>query len=306
MTAARSEEAFAAARQGAAAGPVLARGLLRFAGKDGQDFLHRMSTQRVNGLAPGAAVHAGFLNAKGHVLAEGMLVARFDDVLLDVHEADAAALREHLLAFVIMDDVEIEDVSAAFRVLPVLGPRGPGLLRERPEAAASWANPRRGAPAVDVLVAAGDAEALRAALLAAGAADLSEGELEALRIAAGVPRSGAEVDRSRLPMEAALVASAVSFDKGCYLGQEVVLRGTFRGQVQKGLVQLALPEGAGPGAPLRAGEQEVGVVTSAADTPEGRLGLGYLRRAHWHEGARLATAGGEAVVLRVLVTERDP
>jgi hypothetical protein len=75
--------------------------------------------------------------------------------------------------------------------------------------------------------------------------------------------------------------------------------------VQKGLVQLALPEGAGPGAPLRAGEQDVGVVTSAAETPEGRVGLGYVRRAHWREGARLATAGGEAVVRRVLVTERD-
>ena len=98
---------------------------------------------------------------------------------------------------------------------------------------------------------------------------------------------------------------AIAFDKGCYLGQEVVLRGTFRGQMQKGLVQLALPPGAGPGAVLRAGEQEVGVVTSAADTPEGRLGLGYLRRAHWKEGARLATTGGEAVVRRVLVTERD-
>jgi folate-binding Fe-S cluster repair protein YgfZ len=106
-------------------------------------------------------------------------------------------------------------------------------------------------------------------------------------------------------MEAAIVTSAISFDKGCYLGQEVVLRGTFRGQMQKGLVQLALPAGVGPGAVLRSGEKEVGVVTSAAETPEGWLGLGYLRRAHWQEGARLATTGGEAVVRRVLVTERD-
>jgi len=304
MTAAGSE-AFAAALERAAVGPALERGLLRLTGKDRQDFLHRMSTQRVNGLAPGAAVHAAFLNAKGHVLAEGTIVVRPEDVLLDVLAADAAGLRDHLLAFVIMDEVEVEDVSGAFRVVPVLGPGGAALSRGRPEPVTTWPNPRRGAPALDALVAPGDADAFRAALRAAGAADLSEPDLDALRIAAGVPRSGAEVDRSRLPMEAALVASAISFDKGCFLGQEVVLRGTFRGQVQKGLVQLALPEGAGPGAALRAGEQEVGVVTSAADTPEGRLGLGYLRRAHWQEGARLGTAGGEAVVRRVLVTERD-
>ena len=79
---------------------------------------------------------------------------------------------------------------------------------------------------------------------------IHRGDLEVLRVMAGVPRQGADFDAARLPMEAALVATAVSFDKGCYLGQEVVLRGTFRGQIQKGLVQLALPEGAGPGTPL--------------------------------------------------------
>ncbi|HET9594445.1 MAG TPA: folate-binding protein, partial [Anaeromyxobacteraceae bacterium] len=120
MTAVAHAEAFAAAREGAAVGPVLARGLLRLTGKDRQDFLHRMSTQRVNGVPPGAAVHAAFLDAKGRVLAEGMLAVREDDVLVDVHGADAAALREHLAGFVIMDEVEVEDVSEAFRVVPVL------------------------------------------------------------------------------------------------------------------------------------------------------------------------------------------
>jgi folate-binding protein YgfZ len=297
--------ALAAARSGAAVGPVLERGLLRLTGKDRQDFLHRMCTQRVNGLQPGAAVHAAFLNVKGHVLAEGRVALREGDALVEVHPVDAAPLREHLLAYVIMDEVEVEDVSAAFRIVPVLGPEGALLARERLAGRSAWQNTRRGVPALDVLAPPGDAEEFRAELGAAGAAELSEADLEALRVEAGLPRSGAEVDRSRLPMEAALVASAISFDKGCYLGQEVVLRGTFRGQMQKGLVQLSLPPGVGPGAVLRSGEQEVGVVTSAAETPEGWLGLGYLRRAHWREGARLATIGGEAVVRRVLVTERD-
>ena len=294
-----------AARAGAAVGPVLARGLLRVTGKDRQDYLHRMCTQRVNGLAPGASAHVAFLNVKGHVLAEGLLVLRADDVLLDVPPASAEALRANLTKFVIMDEVEIEDVSAAWRIVPALGPAGAELARGRAPGASAWANPRRGAPALDVLQPAAEAEAFRSALLASGATPLSEDDLEALRVLAGVPRFGADVDESRLVMESALVASAVSFDKGCYLGQEIVLRGTFRGQLQRGLVQLSLPAGAKPGAPLQHAGQDVGVVTSAAETPEGWLGLGYLRRAHWKAGERLATSGGEAVVKRVLVEERD-
>jgi folate-binding protein YgfZ len=295
----------AAARSGAAVAPPLARGLLRVTGKDRQDYLHRMCTQKVNGLAPGAAVHAAFLNVKGHVLAEGALVLRHDDVLLDVHPGSAEPLRAHLAKFVIMDEVEIEDVSSSWRVVPVLGPAGAELARARGPGGGAWENARRGAPALDVLQAVGDADAFRSSLLEAGAVALSEDDLDALRIVAGVPRFGADVDESRLVMEAALVASAVSFDKGCYLGQEVVLRGTFRGQIQRGLVQLEVPAGTKPGAALRHGGQEVGVLTSAAETPEGWLAIGYLRRAHWKPGERLETDGGAAVVRRILVEERE-
>jgi folate-binding protein YgfZ len=298
-------ERIAAARGGAAVGPVQAPGLVALTGNDRLDFVHRMSTQDVARLPVGGAAHTAFLNVKGHVLAEGMLVVEAERVLLVVHSAAAAPLAAHLAKYVIMDDVEVADVSAEGRIVPVLGPAGRDLVRERWPAATAWENPRRGAPAVDLLSPPAEAEALRASIAAAGAVALAEDDLEVLRVLAGLPRFGADVDDARLPMEAALTTSAVSFDKGCYLGQEVVLRGTFRGQIQRGLVQLALPAGAGPGAPLRAGDRDVGEVTSVAETPEGRLGLGYLRRAHWKEGERLATTGGEAVVRRVLVVERD-
>jgi len=296
----------AAARSGAAVGPLLERGILRVTGKDRQDYLHRMCTQTLAGLAPGRAVHAAFLEAKGHVLAEGMVLVREEEILLDVDPSVAAGLAAHLSKFVIMDDVAVEDASAGFRVVPALGPEGVSRARALAGTAPAIASTRRGGPALDVVLPGPEAEAFRAALAAAGAVEVDEGDLEALRVLAGVPRFGADVDATRLPMEAALTASAISFEKGCYLGQEVVLRGTFRGQIQKGLVQLELPPGAGPGAALSAGGQEVGRVTSAAETPEGRLGLGYLRRAHWKAGERLATAGGEAVVRKVLVEERFP
>jgi folate-binding protein YgfZ len=139
--------------------------------------------------------------------------------------------------------------------------------------------------------------------VAQGFHDLSPEDLEAIRILGGQARFGADMDATRLPMEAGLTRLAISFTKGCYTGQEVVLRATARGHLKVGLVQLALPAGAGPGAPLSAGGQEVGVVTSAADTPEGRVGLGYVRRAHWKEGERVATPAGEATVRKVIVED---
>ena len=299
------EERLGAARTGMAVGPVLTRGLVRLQGKDRIKFAHRISTQRVLDLAPGVAVHLAFLDAKGHVMGEGLLVARGEELLVDVEPQVTEPLCAHLVRYVVMDQVKVEDVSSSWRIVTALGPGGVALARQRAAAGSAWENPRRGVPALDVLLAPGDAEAFRAGLVAAGAVELGADDLDVLRVLAGVPRYGVDLDARRLPMEAALVRTAVSFDKGCYLGQEVVLRGTFRGQVQRGLVQLALPDGAGAGAPLTAAGQEVGMVTSAVETPQGRLGLGYLRRAHWREGERLATPAGEAVVRRVLVEERD-
>jgi hypothetical protein len=297
-------ERLEAARRGAAVGPVEARGVLRFAGKDALAFLHRMSTQDLARLRPGEAAYAAFLEAKGHVVSDAVVQVREGEVLLLLQREAAAELRAHLSRFVLRDDVRIEDRSGELACLPVLGEEGAARAR-REGGPLTVEDRRRGAPAVDLLLQEAEAGRARGALLAAGAADLGAGDLEALRILAGIPRFGADFDRSRLVIEAGVSGSAISFEKGCYIGQEVVLRGTFRGQVQRGLVQLALPPGAGPGTALAAGGQEVGLVTSAAETPEGRLGLGYLRRAHWKPGTRLAAAGGEAVVRRALVEERD-
>jgi folate-binding protein YgfZ len=291
----------AAARTRAAVGPVLSRGLLRVTGKDRHDYLQRMCTQNLAGLAPGSAAYGAFLTAKGRLVGEGAILIRDDHILIDVDSAAAEATRAHLEKFVIMDEVVLEDASAALRVLPIFGPQGAALAKEGEVARAESA--RRGVPSLDLYLPPSEAAALRQALLSRGAVALSQEDLEALRIEAGIPRFGAEMDGERLPMEAGLTRAAVHFGKGCYIGQEVVLRATVRGHLQRGLVQLALPPQAGPGAPLLAGGQEVGWVTSAAETSLGRLGLGYVRRAHWKEGERLATAGGEAVIRKVVVHE---
>ncbi len=298
-----SAEKLDAARTALAVGPVEAPAILRATGKDAKDYLHRMTTQDVNGLAPGASAYGAVLNAKGHLLADVHLLAEADGVLLVMDARAAAEARAHLEKFVIMDDVTFEDLSPSLRLLPVLGPGATAEVEARSPAARQIADGRRGAPCVDVLLASADAEALRAALVQGGAAALDADDLDALRILGGLARFGSDMDHTRLPMEAGLTRAAISFTKGCYIGQEVVLRATARGHLQRGLVQLALPAVAAAGTPLTAAGQEVGVVTSAAETPEGRVGLGYLRRAHWKEGERVRAGEAEAVVRRVIVED---
>ncbi|WP_242371020.1 CAF17-like 4Fe-4S cluster assembly/insertion protein YgfZ [Anaeromyxobacter sp. SG26] len=298
-------EKLRAARETWAVGPVEARALVRATGKDAKDYLHRMSTQDLNRLRPGESAYATFLNAKGHLLAEGHVLAQEEGLLLDLAPQALPDALAHLERLVIMDEVVFEDLSSALRVVPVLGPEAARRVEGRAPGAQRLAHDRRGTPGVDVILPPQEAEALRAELVADGAVALEDSDLEALRILGGVPRFGADVDSTRLPMEAGLTRAAISFTKGCYIGQEVVLRATARGHLQRGLVQLALPAGAGPGTRLAAAGQEVGVVTSAADTPEGRIGLGYLRRAHWKCGAAVDAGGEPATVRRVLVEEPE-
>jgi folate-binding protein YgfZ len=296
-------ERLSAARTRAAVGPVESRGILRLAGKGGREFLHRISTQYLKTLPPDGSAYAAFLDNRGHVVGEGLVVARPEDLLLLTEPAEVALLLPHLRKYVLAAPVRIDDASGDLAALAVLGPAGIERVRSTASGLTVAATPRRGVPAVEVIGEPGALAALRDALLASGAADLEAADLEVLRIEEGVARFGAEVDGERLPMEAALTRDAIHFDKGCYIGQETVTRATFRGQIQRGLVQLELPAGAGPGTPLSADGKEVGQVTSAADTTRGRLGLGYLRRAHWREGERLTTPAGDAIVRRVVVHE---
>ncbi|HET7752449.1 MAG TPA: folate-binding protein [Anaeromyxobacteraceae bacterium] len=292
------------ARGGAAFGPPLRRGLLRLTGKHRLPFLHRISTQRLK-LEPGESAYTSFLDVKAHVVAEGTVLAREDDLVVDVAADAAEALAAYLRRYVIMDDVKVQPMADELRVLPVFGERAIAIARQTAGSAPSFETARHGPAARDFILGPEDSQRVRAALADAGAAELGDGDLEALRVWAGVPRWGAELDVDRLVLETGIVRDAVAFDKGCYIGQEVVARGTFRGQVQRGLVQLEVPAGTPPTTPLVEDGREVGVVTSVAETPEGTLALGYLRRAFWTEGQRLKIAGGEAVVRRALVQERD-
>jgi folate-binding protein YgfZ len=151
---------------------------------------------------------------------------------------------------------------------------------------------------IDLIAAGGDRERLREALLEAGAVQVSAAAAEILRIEAGVPRFGAEMGSETMPAEAGIVADAVSFTKGCYIGQETVARLHYKGKPNRHLRGLRLSAQAEPGTALRLGEKEVGRLGSAGVSPAlGLIGLAILRR-EAEPGAELAV-GEDGVTAEV-------
>jgi tRNA-modifying protein YgfZ len=147
---------------------------------------------------------------------------------------------------------------------------------------------------VDVFCAAEVTEAVRGALLAAGAIEVTEAAAELVRVESGRPRYGADLDENVIPQEAGLNERAVSFTKGCYVGQETVARLFYRGKPNRHLRGLKLSAPVAPGTPLRLGEKEVGRVTSVAVSPvHGPIGLALVRR-QAEPGSTLAAGDGEA------------
>ncbi len=241
-------------------------GQLRVTGGDRQRFLQGMLTNDVALLAPGGFVRAAVLNVKGRVLAVLDLVVDGDDgYLLLTEPVTADKLHALLDRHAIADDVAFERLA-----------RPVHRVWETP--AAVWTAPPVFAPPA----AAAPAEAV-----------------EIRRIEAGLPRYGADVSEDYFPFEANL-DSAISSSKGCYIGQEVVVRAAARGHANKRLVGIRLGgEGpVGPGTPVAtAARPDAGKVTSSALSPEhGPIALAYLHRSSWEPGTEVTVGDRRGVV----------
>jgi folate-binding protein YgfZ len=297
------------------------RGKLLVAGPDGAEYLQGQLTNDVEALEPGDGLYAALLDRKGHIQADMRVLnasaVPFPEIAternsqtvvwLDTEaEAREAALR-HLTMYAIGRDVAVADVSGERAILSLIGPRsveiaGTAALPENTCAASAVAGieclavgTRDG---VDLIVGAGEAGRLREVLLGAGAVEVSPEAAEILRIEAGVPRFGAEMGTETMPAEAGIVEAAVSFTKGCYIGQETVARLHYKGRPNRHLRGLRLSGPAAPGAPLLLGEKEVGRLGSAAVSPAlGPIGLAILRR-EAEPGAEL-TVGEDGVTAAV-------
>jgi folate-binding protein YgfZ len=288
----------------------------RFAGPHATRFLHGMVTQDVAGLGVGDARYALMLTPKARVVADLRLLRLTDEVLVaDTEPGATAALRATLLRYRLGSRLTIEPLEDwaclavagpkagmllldAFGVLPrVEPPEGSGTLLEvdgAPLHAVSSA--LYGEKAVEILGPAAAVSAAWAVLVPLlerhGGAPFGTGTEEILRVEAGVPRQGAELDEQVMPAEVGVVERAVSFTKGCYIGQEPVARLHYRGHANRGLRSLLL-DGRPParGAEVLLDGKVVGRVTSAVHSPAvGRtLALGVLRR-ELEDGRRVLVA----------------
>lgn len=275
-----------------------ARQQLRVTGGERVDFVQGMVTNDVAGLPVGASCLAAVLTAKGAMVGEVRVLRRDDDLVLDTGPGQAEALKAHLERFLISEDAEIVD-APELAVLGVVGPQAEALVARLPADVVLGRLPSR-LGGVDVLVPRAALDALRGAL--ADVPWLSRDTAEVLRVEAGVPTFGVDMTTATIPLEANLGA-ALHMQKGCYIGQEVIARATYRGQMNKRLMGLLLGDGApAPGTELRVGERKVGWLTTVvrSEVKQQTVALGYVHRDFLTPGTSLDVASGGAAVVAAL------
>jgi folate-binding protein YgfZ len=253
-----------------------ARGKLDVTGPDAAEYLQGQVTNDVLELEPGRACYAALLDPKAHIEAD-MRVFRAapSEFWLDTEPHALDALLAHLRMYKIGRQVEIADRTSDRAILSLLGPASADVAARAGEPARIAAT-EAGA---DLFTAATEVDALRAALLGAGARAIGDEAAEVVRVERGVPRHGVDMGAENLPGEAGIVERAVSFTKGCYIGQEPVARMYHRGRPNRRLRGLRLSAAVPAGDPVVSGGKEVGRLTSSATSPRlGPIGLAILRR----------------------------
>jgi folate-binding protein YgfZ len=286
------------------------RGKLLVRGSDAADFLQGQLTNDLEALDPGEGCYAALLDRKGHMQAD-MRVLRLaaDRLWLDTEAGTAGTVLRHLSMYRVGREVEVDDLSADRAILSVIGPAafelagsgplGPEHAHRDLEVAGADCVAVATDLGLDLICSAADAEAVRGALAAAGAAEVSEAAVEIRRVESGRPRFGREMTAATIPQEAGIDQRAVSFTKGCYIGQETVARLHYKGKPNRHLRGLLTKAPVGDGDRIVLGEREVGMVGTAVISPaRGPLALAIVRR-EAEPGARVQV-GDEGVSAEVV------
>jgi folate-binding protein YgfZ len=278
------------------------RGKLALTGTEAKDFLHGQVTNDINGLEPGRGCYAAFLNHKGKMLGDMRVFDLGDELLLDCERVVLQELFNMIRRYKLGRDVELHKRTLELGLLSVIGPDAPALAGPVEHACARVELGGRDAVAVttdvgtDVFFAAADREAVRAAL---DFPDGEEADAEVLRVEHGRPRYGIDIDDTVIPQEAGLNERAVSFTKGCYVGQETVARLYYRGKPNRRLMGLRLSEPVASGTELRLGSKVVGKLGSVVVSPShGPIGLAIVRR-EANAGDTVALNGSTALIVDV-------
>jgi aminomethyltransferase len=292
----------------------LDRALFSLAGRDRVRWLNGMVTNNVRDLAAGHGVYAFVLNTQGHIQGDLYAFNRGESLVLDIERSQVETLLPVLRRYIIMDKVEVEDLSSKTAVIGMAGPKCREMLadlgfalpefevlrfsdvmgRDMPITVVRGDN-----PCVDnyeIWVPAGQLEAVWHALVEAGAVAAEAETLDSFRILSGIPKFGHDIRERVLPQETGQ-ERALNFTKGCYIGQEIVERIRSRGSVHRTFVGFEV-EGAAPspGTKLQFEGKDVGEITSVTVSPlkQKRLALGFIRREVMESGRTFSA--GEATV----------
>jgi folate-binding protein YgfZ len=285
------------------------RGKLLITGSEAAEYLQGQLTNDIEALEPGDGCYAALLDRKGHMQADmRVLVVDREKIWIDTEPEGLAAAKRHLEMYKIGRDADVHDAGAERAIVSLIGPRSAELAGSSPlpeysheEIAVDGIEcPAVGtALGIDLIPRAEDRERLIAALAAAGAPAVDPAAAEIVRIESGVPRFGSEMDTATMPAEAGIVAAAVNFEKGCYIGQETVARLHYKGKPNRHLRGLQLCGPAEPGAALSLGDKEVGKLGGSCVSPaHGPIGLAIVRR-EAEPGAELLV-GEDGVTARVV------
>ena len=325
-----------AVHEGAAVGSISARAQIAVAGSDRATYLQGLLTNDIVALTDGTGCYAAWLSPQGRMLTDMHVLQSAGMILLDVPLAEVSAVLARLDQFLFSEDVQIESLAEAMTGVWVHGPQAasviskvvsglrtdPGEWLDYQHSTATFnGNPvsvaridQLGVPGYCVFLARATEASFVAAAVDAGAKVVGPEALHAARIEAGYPLFGVDMTDDTIPLEAGIDQRAISFTKGCFVGQEVVIRVLHRGggRVVKKLVGFKLtttadgPSAAdGPsvghpfkGAKVFSGEREVGVLTSVASSPRfGVIALGYVHRDFTSPGADVQVGGHPATVV---------
>jgi folate-binding protein YgfZ len=324
-----SHAAYEAARRGAGLIDRSDRGRIVVSGQDRAEYLQGLLSNDIVGLKPGGGCYATYLTPQGRMIADVLVYELGDLILLTMSGGVTATVLAKLDQFIFSEDVKLGDVTDTFGQYAVIGPDAAKVVAQ----AVSGVSAKElseledhgnlkavfdGQPAIiarvtdtgeagfDVFVERAQSEALKMQLQSAGAIGIDAATADIVRIESGVPLFHRDMDEETIPLEAGIEGRAISLTKGCYVGQEVIIRVLHRGhgRVARRLVGLLIEGRSAPpaGALIRSGDREIGHVTSAAisfvlDRP---IALAYVQRDFVQPGTAVTVADGIPAVVSAL------
>ena len=319
-----SRDTYKAARERAVTMDRSDRGRIVVSGADRASYLQGLVSNDVVALKPGEGCYATYLTPQGRMIADLFIYEVGDVILLTVPREQKDAVLAKLDQFIFSEDVQLGDVTDSFFAMAIVGPDAArvvggliGCPASELDALPEHGNRRAalgggtaivtritdtGEGGFDTYVEQPHADALRRALAEAGVGAADSDTAEAIRIEAGVPKFNLDMDAETIPLEAGIEPRAISLSKGCYVGQEVIIRVLHRGhgRVARKLVGLTLDDGVVPasGVDVTVENRVIGHVTSSTRSPalERPIALAYLHRDFLAPGTAVSVAGQPAVV----------